>query len=268
MADHWERSAARENARRVAKAPLLAHAGLVPLVSPEERQRRMEAHRAQGMARLDEMHERARVRAAEARAALAARLDAPTLARVERYLSAFPEDFVGTMAAHVLARLDAGQPALAEDQAPTPERIAEVRGRIDRLLAFYNAPTREEAAALATVRSLDARETRTAYNKALRQLADLRLQRWARTHGAPVACKPVETMTVRVILDGQEHTISAPRTARHVEIPGTCKHCGASPLRIVGAGLVDEGPGYARAQAFCEGCERSLGGRVEATWTT
>lgn len=267
MTDRWERSAARENARRTAAAPLLAHAGLVPLVSPAERQCRMEAQRAQGLATVAEMRERARVRAEEARAALAARLDALSLARVERYLAAFPEDFVGTMAAHVLARLDAGEPALAEDQAPTEERIAEVREYIRCVGEFYRNPTPEEAAALATVRSLDSRETRTAYTRALRGLADLRAQRWARTFGAPVACKPVEMMQVRVTLDGQEHALTVPRAARHVEIPGTCPRCGAAPLRIVGAGLVDEGPGYARAAAFCEGCERALSGRVEATWT-
>lgn len=39
-ARNWERVAARENKRRIEQAPLLAHAGLVRLTTPEEREAR------------------------------------------------------------------------------------------------------------------------------------------------------------------------------------------------------------------------------------
>jgi hypothetical protein len=42
----WKLSAARENKRRTERAPLLAFAGLIPMTTPNEQQRKVESERA------------------------------------------------------------------------------------------------------------------------------------------------------------------------------------------------------------------------------
>ena len=49
----WTKSAARENKRRTHKAPLLAFAGLIPMTTPNEQQRKTEALLARFWAQLE-----------------------------------------------------------------------------------------------------------------------------------------------------------------------------------------------------------------------
>jgi hypothetical protein len=77
--DRWEKSAARENARRDAKAPLFAHAGLVDHTSAAEQKERVERVLSDMDERFAAHEERARRRIDIMRADLLALTDAATV---------------------------------------------------------------------------------------------------------------------------------------------------------------------------------------------
>lgn len=93
---NWKRAAERENKRRTEAAPLLAHAGLIPLTTPEAVKERSE----KGLAAWMKQREEARLRALEVcriyRAFLAFELSADELDHLdnfweERIRKGFPE---------------------------------------------------------------------------------------------------------------------------------------------------------------------------------
>jgi hypothetical protein len=92
----WEKSAARENARRAAKAPLLAHAGLVPLITPDEQRAKVERQSAALEQRLAECRARMERAAVSYRAEISAHAAPEALAALdaewEKKRSWLPED--------------------------------------------------------------------------------------------------------------------------------------------------------------------------------
>jgi hypothetical protein len=87
----WEASAERRNARAVAKAPLFAHAGLVPVVTAEEQQRHVEGMADDFAARTAALHARHRAKAAQWRAEVAGHVTAEAIAALEQRLTAIPK---------------------------------------------------------------------------------------------------------------------------------------------------------------------------------
>lgn len=136
MTGRWHRSAERENARRVAEAPLLAHAGLVALTTPEEREARHQhsqatfeamrrEHRAQQVARLEEL-----------RAKLGAEVSALAEATVRRHGLGIEYSLDALHRAAI--RVDQGLSALEPEAQPfTEAEAAESQERTRRLLACW-----------------------------------------------------------------------------------------------------------------------------------
>lgn len=92
----WEQSADRENDRRWKKAPLFVHAGIVPLATPEERQAKHERGAEAQKARLEEAERRREadaVKAASVRLEVAALVPADDLARMDRSVQTYPQDY-------------------------------------------------------------------------------------------------------------------------------------------------------------------------------
>jgi hypothetical protein len=79
----WERSAARENARRAAKAPLLFFAGLVPRITPAEQRAKVERQSADLSRRLAECRVRMERSAVSDRALIAAHVTPEVLAELD-----------------------------------------------------------------------------------------------------------------------------------------------------------------------------------------
>lgn len=116
---YFERSAGRENTRRISKAPLLAHAGLVPLVSPEQRRSDLEVF-SDGLKRW--RVERSERQQAEMWGAICgltrlAELRAD-MTLIERRITIYPEDYRPMMIREWLARAEQGQPAIPPEQIP------------------------------------------------------------------------------------------------------------------------------------------------------
>ncbi len=93
---NWKRAAERENARRTASAPLLAHAGLIPMTTPEKVKVRAEANIEDFKRRMIEGAARAYESARRNRASLAWILSADELDTLDegweiRIKRGFPE---------------------------------------------------------------------------------------------------------------------------------------------------------------------------------
>lgn len=86
----WEKSADRENARRLTKAPLLVAMGVTPLVTAEERQAKHEASMAAAEAQREQHRAKGEAEAAAVRVELEATLTPDELAHVDATRSALP----------------------------------------------------------------------------------------------------------------------------------------------------------------------------------
>ncbi len=87
----WEKSADRENARRLAKAPLLVSMGVLPLVTAEERQTKHERRMAALEAQREEDQARLEAEVTAVRVELEAKLTAEELAHVDATRPSYPE---------------------------------------------------------------------------------------------------------------------------------------------------------------------------------
>jgi hypothetical protein len=163
-AAYFEKSAARVNARRVAEAPLLAHAGLVQLVTPEQRRSVLQAQAASVDAR------EARRQADEAcdltRASYAlwdcAELGCDLRNLVDR-IRHWPPGHWQKLAEMWRARLLAGQPAIAEHE------IAVAHPCYAWMMRMFREPSQLEAELLAAKKWRDlgrARQERWEEHKA------------------------------------------------------------------------------------------------------
>jgi hypothetical protein len=85
-----KRSAAAENARRRREAPLLAAHGLIPMVTPDEREAEMVAARAVDEARQAAIREKLEAAAERHRAEVIAHVSPTVLSNWERRLAALP----------------------------------------------------------------------------------------------------------------------------------------------------------------------------------
>lgn len=266
--DDWQKSAERENSRRTAKAPLLAHAGLVPLVSPEQRQQAMEERRRRFEARTAEQDARAVALTAERRALVLAR--APQdVERVDRHVAAHPPGYGPMVLQEMLDRLDQGLPPLREDQAPSAAKIAEWRERGSIVAAALRDVSPEERCLLEQLAQMTSRGRRGVFA----QLSKLRAERITAALlaagyevEAPAPNAEVDDIVigVRLTLPGQVVELRVSKEgARALLVPGPCA-CGADPVPVT-HGMATEGPGGLLGQAVCGACGRGMG-RFEAWW--
>src|SRR5688572_32617302 len=79
----WEKSAARENARRAARAPLLAYAGLIPKITPAEQRAKVERQSTELERRLAECRARMELSAVRSRAEISAHVTPEALTALD-----------------------------------------------------------------------------------------------------------------------------------------------------------------------------------------
>ena len=269
MKDDWQKSAERENARRVAQAPLLAHAGLVRLTSPAERQRQVEDQRAKWSSRRAEHDAHGAALAVERLAAVRAQVSPQDAARVDRHLAALPPSYAPMALSEMLDRLAQGLPALEASVAPTDEMIAEWRRAGSAFVAVLNAASDEELAIRAQIGALNQdihdRAARRARRALLAQLVEVRDRRLRRLGYGVEVCAGSPEVAVRIAVGERVHALALTRAqAKQITVPQSCPGCAADPLPV-GLGLASEGPSGLTAQAVCQHCNATIG-RFEAWW--
>src|SRR5690242_10847000 len=90
--DRWEMSAERENERRRKKAPLLVHAGLVPLATAEERREKFGDARARAEREHDERQRIEDARGAELRDQVRTKVSPEKFAELQERRGMWPSD--------------------------------------------------------------------------------------------------------------------------------------------------------------------------------
>ena len=132
--DRWEKSAASENARRDARAPLFAHAGLVPHTTADEQQAKVEriqrefeerlaAHREQDLRKIDLMRQDL----------LALDGGADALAKIEQQYKgrwAPPQEYMAGTLNETIARLTGRTPLEVFEHYKERQRVEIVRVRV------------------------------------------------------------------------------------------------------------------------------------------
>lgn len=115
----WEVSARKENLRRIADAPLFAHAGILPMVTAEDRQVAVEKGVRSFVQRIATGEEVNAARAGELRSQIVARVDAVELERLDRQRLIYPRTSVYAIEfwREELTKLD-GPPTLAPQEEP------------------------------------------------------------------------------------------------------------------------------------------------------
>lgn len=140
-----ERKARRENARRVADAPLFAHGGLVSLVNADDMRAQREAHKAAAAGSRESLKsfDRAlREQAAALRQQVATRVSADDLAACDAYCKrTYPDDgaYLKLCWQARLDALQAGQPLLPVERRWEPAEEAASRARVRKLAAIWEA---------------------------------------------------------------------------------------------------------------------------------